>query len=231
MLLNELWRGTISARAQAALVEQAWGQAGLEAREALQALTRAQNVLVIHAQPVPTVVETPVFLEAKSILPIVPAMNLSTFREVEEWFDGEDVELVVRNEAGIAIAQLTDNTTDDLAPDISYRMIVWQTLTFKGWEVMMERETGTVALTDDEADDTQPETDGRFVVWLKTIDGVAEVWLYDRTSGFLEAVSSLEHTARGVPVHDGVVEWEQWNDDSWEPARFLTSELMKKFRE
>ncbi len=224
-------RGRLS-RSQAGLNAKQWVRAGENAREAMQALTRAWNVLLLHRQPSPPEPE-PSTLEPEdtnvpSLLPVVDLINPDTVSVVEEWFDGNDWELITRDTQGAAVAQLTNNLVDDVSPDPSYRLIVWQSLTPFGWEIMIARADGTTELTSDSYDDTQPNTDGRFVVWLKTQDTGSRVWLYDRMSGFMGAVSGEGQTAREPLVNDGVVQWEEWVDGAWEERRFLSSELMNK---
>lgn len=217
-------------RSQARLNARHFQLAGEEAREALQALTRAQNVLLLHT-PVVSVAQNllpvePPTVEHESGFAIVDSFTQGAFRSVEQWFDGEDWELVVHDTQGEPVAQLTDNTHDDLMAQASYRLVAWQTLTDQGWELLIATSTGTRQLTMDTFDDTQPYTDGRFVVWLKTKESGARVWLYDIITGFLEEVSDEEAVVKEPMVISGVVTWQQWSDEMWIEQRFLSSELM-----
>lgn len=219
-------------RCQARLNARHFELAGEEAREALQALTRAKNVLLLHT-PVVSVVQNPLPIEApvverESGLFVADRFTQSTFGSVDSWFDGTDWELVVKDQQGVPIAQLTDNAKDDLFAQTSYRFAVWQTLTDQGWELSITTSAGTRQLTVDAFDDTQPYTDGRFVVWLKTQENGAHVWLYDVITGFFEEVSDEEAVVKEPSVTDGVITWQQWSDsdEAWIQQRFLSSELM-----
>lgn len=217
-------------RCQARLNARHWELAGEEAREALQALTRAKNILLLQASSL-LVVLNPLPMETSTVqresgFSLVDRFTQSVFGSVDPWFDGTDWELVVKDQEGVPIAQLTDNAKDDLFAQTSYRFAVWQTLTDHGWELSITTAGGTRQLTTDVFDDREPSTDGRFVVWLKTQENGAHVWLYDVVSGFMEEVSDKKAVVKEPLVESGVVTWQQWLDEAWISQRFLSSELM-----
>lgn len=219
-------------RSQARLNARHFELAGEEAREALQALTRAKNILLLHAPTVPLVLNplpiTEQVIEFDSGLMAADRFTQSSFSQVESWFDGSDWELIVKDKDGEAVAQLTDNDKDDLLAETSYRLSVWQTLTDQGWELMITTAAGTRQLTLDAFDDTEPQTDGRFVVWLKTKENGAHVWMYDVITGFLEEVSDEDMVVKEPMVANGVITWQEWSDEAWIQQRFLSSELMEQ---
>lgn len=122
-------------------------------------------------------------------------------------------ESILVEKSVFTVAQVTNNSLDDLYPQLSGSSLVWQTWDGVDYEIYYYNGAAAIALTNNTTDDLNPQISGNSAVW-QSADGI---YLYNGSTATL-----LPNSAGGLnpQIEGNIVVWQALDGADFEIYRY-----------
>jgi hypothetical protein len=127
------------------------------------------------------------------------------------------------------VGQLTDNSTDDINPQVSDGHAVWQGQDSNGgdWEIYFYDGNSVSRLTDNANDDINPQICGSNIVWQGWDGNDWEIFYYDGNA--TEQLTDNDYNDVNPKLSKSLIIWQTWDGNDWEiSAAVMPSSITMK---
>ena len=123
----------------------------------------------------------------------------------------------------LILAQLTDNDTDDIKPQVSGPYAVWQgeDPNQGDWEIYFYDGSDVMRLTDNNSDDVNPQIDGPTAAWegWDPNGNDWEIFYFDGIS--VQQLTNNDQNDTSPQLSDALIIWQCWDGNDWETFLYM----------